>query len=111
LENQLVIVLCNLKPSKLKGVISEAMILCACSSESTELLTPPNESNIGDRVVVEGCDGAPVAEVNKKNKIFDQIAIDFKTNEMCIATYKQNLLSVPAKGFVRCKSLKNVDIR
>ncbi len=111
LKNQLVIVLCNLKHSKLRGVISEAMVLCAYKSDSIELLNPPGDSKVGDKVIVEGCDGEPVKEINSKNKVFEKIKLDLNTNEECVAIYKQKPLTVLGKGFIKCKTLRNANIK
>ena len=47
-----VLVLCNLKPQKLRGVKSHGMILCACNDDHTvvELLTPSGYASPGSRV-------------------------------------------------------------
>ena len=87
------------------------MVLCASSPEKTELLTPPNNSEIGDKISVKGFDGLPVNELNKKNKIFETVKPDLKTNENCIATYKGEALEVEGKGAVTCLTLKNTQIQ
>lgn len=57
-----VIVVCNMKKSKLKGVVSQGMVLCAEADggASVELLSPPAASQPGDRVVAQGVVPAPV---------------------------------------------------
>jgi aminoacyl tRNA synthase complex-interacting multifunctional protein 1 len=112
LKDRLVIVLCNLKASKLRGILSEAMVLCATESNTTELLMPPTGACTGDRITVDGycVDDEPV-EINKKNKIFEKVMIDLRTDENAIATYKQKPLTILGKGFVHCKSLKNAGIK
>ena len=53
--NRLVVVLCNLKPAKMRGVESQGMVLCASREEPKEVepLSVPEGSAPGDRVVVE----------------------------------------------------------
>ena len=44
-------VLCNVKASKKRGVVSRARLLRCCGSEgAAELLAPPSGSGPGDRV-------------------------------------------------------------
>jgi tyrosyl-tRNA synthetase len=53
MTNRKVLVICNMKPSKLKGIVSEGMVLCA-STEQVELLEPPAASKVGERVTFAG---------------------------------------------------------
>lgn len=53
MQNRLVVVLCNLKPAKMRGVLSEAMVMCASSPEKVEILLPPEGAAPGDRVTFE----------------------------------------------------------
>ncbi|KAJ3086909.1 Aminoacyl tRNA synthase complex-interacting multifunctional protein 1 [Quaeritorhiza haematococci] len=59
MKDRLVVVVCNLKPAKLRGVKSEAMVLAAFQPDETkvELVDPPRESRPGDRVWFEGYEG------------------------------------------------------
>ncbi len=100
-----------MKPTKFKGIISEAMILCASTPEKTEILIPPKNSAIGDRISVDGYSGEPAKEINKKNKIFDLIKVDLKTNENNVATYKGKPLEIVNKGVVTSLTLKNAQIQ
>lgn len=59
MENRLVVVLCNLKPAKLKGIESKGMVLCASvtnddDTKSVEPLVAPEGAIPGDIVYVEG---------------------------------------------------------
>ena len=59
MQNRLVVVLCNLKPAKLKGVESKGMVLCAsvANKDGTKFVEPlitPEGAAPGDRVHVEG---------------------------------------------------------
>ena len=53
MQNRLVVILCNLKPAKMRGITSEAMVMCASSPEAVEILAPPEGSQPGDRVVFD----------------------------------------------------------
>ena len=53
MQNRMVVVLCNLKPCKLKGVESCGMVLCASRDEpekEVEPLLAPEGSEPGDKV-------------------------------------------------------------
>lgn len=111
MQDRLVLLLCNLKPAKMRGVTSEAMVMCASTPEKVEILVPPENSVPGDRVVCQGFPGDPDPQLNPKKKIFEEVAPDLKTNDERIATYKGVPLEIPGKGFFRSDSLKNVQIK
>lgn len=57
MQNRMVILLCNLKPAKMRGVVSQAMVMCASSPEKVEILAPPHGSVPGDRIVFDAFPG------------------------------------------------------
>ena len=59
MQNRKAILMCNLKPSKMRGIMSEAMVMCASTPEKVEILTPPEDSKPGDLVYVEGFERKP----------------------------------------------------
>lgn len=87
-----VIVLCNLKPIKVGGIVSEGMVICASNSDHTnvELLVPNVNSMAGDRVWFEGFnEDAPVEQLNPKKKIFDTLSADMTIGPDKLVVYKQ----------------------
>ena len=44
-------------PCRMRGVSSEAMVMCASSPENVEILDPPTGCVVGERVVCPGYDG------------------------------------------------------
>ncbi|XP_044177813.1 tyrosine--tRNA ligase, cytoplasmic-like [Acropora millepora] len=97
LEGRLVVVICNLKPVKMRGILSQAMLLAASitGSEGKRQVTPlcpPADCKPGDRVVVKGYEheiaGAPDEQLNPKKKIFETLQTDLLTNEDGVAEYK-----------------------
>lgn len=44
--------------NRMRGITSEAMVMCASTPDKVELLDPPIGSVPGDRVVVEGYEGS-----------------------------------------------------
>jgi tRNA-binding EMAP/Myf-like protein len=111
MQNRLVVCLCNLKASKLRGVLSEAMVLCASTPEKVELMVPPAGAQPGDRVTAAGFDGEPVAEINQKNNIFALCQPDLLTNDQLVGTYRGVALEVKGKGSIVSSTLKNVPIK
>lgn len=102
-----VVILCNLKPSKLRGYLSEGMIMCAKSEETMELLEPPANARPGDLVYCESYDRVPVEGGRDKKRLYDPLAPDMNTNDQLIACYKGSYLYIPEKGNIIAKSLKN----
>lgn len=111
MQNRLVVVLCNLKPAKMRGVMSEAMVMCASTPDKVEILCPPAGSVPGERVICDEYSGEPDSILPPKKKIFEQVAPDLKTDGSCNATYKSALLKVGDKGVVKSATLTNVQIK
>lgn len=114
MKDRLVVVLCNLKPAKLKGVESKGMVLCSSRDEPKEVepLAAPEGSKPGDKVVVEGYEGDNADEVlNPKKKVWDKLAVDLKTSEAGVAQWQGNNLVVADKGQVVSKKVKGAPIK
>uniref|UniRef100_A0A452QA70 Tyrosine--tRNA ligase n=1 Tax=Ursus americanus TaxID=9643 RepID=A0A452QA70_URSAM len=113
LQDRLVVVLCNLKPQKMRGVESQGMLLCASLEgvdRKVEPLDPPAGSAPGERVFVKGYEkGQPDEELKPKKKVFEKLQADFKTSEDCIAQWKQTNFMTKL-GCISCKSLKGGNI-
>ncbi|XP_021539339.1 tyrosine--tRNA ligase, cytoplasmic isoform X2 [Neomonachus schauinslandi] len=113
LQDRLVVVLCNLKPQKMRGVESQGMLLCASTEgvdRKVEPLDPPAGSAPGERVFVKGYEkGQPDEELKPKKKVFEKLQADFKTSEDCIAQWKQTNFMTKL-GCISCKSLKGGNI-
>uniref|UniRef100_A0A8C0CY09 Aminoacyl tRNA synthetase complex interacting multifunctional protein 1 n=2 Tax=Balaenoptera musculus TaxID=9771 RepID=A0A8C0CY09_BALMU len=111
MQNRMVILLCNLKPAKMRGVVSQAMVMCASSPEKVEILAPPNGSVPGDRITFDAFPGEPDKELNPKKKIWEQIQPDLYTNDECVATYKGAPFEVKGKGVCRAQTMANSGIK
>ncbi|XP_057683741.1 tyrosine--tRNA ligase, cytoplasmic-like [Corythoichthys intestinalis] len=113
LQDRMVLVLCNLKPQKMRGIESQAMLLCASiegDPRRVEPLDPPEGSSPGDRVFVEGHEaGKPDEKLNPKKKVWEKLQVDLKISEECTAQWKDNLLMTKL-GQITCKSLKGGNI-
>ncbi|KAA0188976.1 hypothetical protein HAZT_HAZT001504 [Hyalella azteca] len=111
MQDRLVVVLCNLKPAKMRGVTSQAMVMCASTPEKVEILTPPAGSVPGDLVEFDGFPRQPDAVLNPKKKIFESCAPDLQTNAERVAVYKNVAMRVPGKGVVTAESLAGVQVK
>ena len=58
MHDRLAIFLTNLKPAKMRGILSEGMIMCGSTPEEVEIIDPPEGASIGDLVSVEGYPGS-----------------------------------------------------
>lgn len=41
MQDRYIVVFCNLKPAKMRGILSEGMVMCASTPEKVELMVPP----------------------------------------------------------------------
>lgn len=57
MQNRMAVLLCNLKPAKMRGVVSQAMVMCASSPDKVEILAPPSGSVPGERITFQGFPG------------------------------------------------------
>ncbi|XP_071506969.1 tyrosine--tRNA ligase, cytoplasmic-like [Diadema antillarum] len=113
LVDRTVVMLCNLKPQKMRGVESQAMLMCACREEPRQIepLCPPEGSAPGERVFFEGYEtNTPDEELKPKKKIFEKIQVDLKTSDDGTAVWQDKPFQTKL-GFVRAPTLKNATIR
>uniref|UniRef100_A0A0K2TKB4 Tyrosine--tRNA ligase n=1 Tax=Lepeophtheirus salmonis TaxID=72036 RepID=A0A0K2TKB4_LEPSM len=115
MKDRMVVVLCNLKPAKLKGIMSNGMVLCsskeADDSKAVEPLIPPQGSSAGDQAFIEGYeDGSPDDVLNPKKKVWDKLAVDFKTNEVGHAQWSGNNLCT-SKGQIVSKTIVGAPVK
>jgi methionine--tRNA ligase beta chain len=112
----LCVVFANLKPKKLGGVESEGMVMCGQNEEHTkvELMRPPEGSEIGDRIQLEGHSFPEECQavLNPKRKVEGKLLPLLKTNDKCEGLYN-GIKMVTAKGGDKpmvCKSVANGNI-
>lgn len=116
MKDRMVVVLCNLKPAKLKGIMSAGMVLCASKDDpkDVEPLHPPPGSKAGDRIVVESYeDGEPEEVLNPKKKVWEKLQVELKVNGEGRAQWEGNDLGVKGQdgSVVTAKRLTGVPIR
>jgi aminoacyl tRNA synthase complex-interacting multifunctional protein 1 len=91
MQGRKVVVVCNLKPVKMRGIKSCAMVLAASPKLKegevddhkgpVELVNPPADSKAGDRVFFEGWKGEPEGVLNPKKKIWETFQPGFTTTD------------------------------
>ncbi|XP_076831033.1 aminoacyl tRNA synthase complex-interacting multifunctional protein 1a [Brachyhypopomus gauderio] len=111
MQNRMAVLLCNLKPAKMRGVLSQAMVMCASSPDKVEILDPPSGAVPGDRVTFQGFPGEPDKELNPKKKVWEQLMPDLRTDDQCVATYKGAAFEVAGKGVCKAQSMSNSGIK
>jgi aminoacyl tRNA synthase complex-interacting multifunctional protein 1 len=110
--NRVAVFLLNLKPAKMRGIMSEGMIMCASTPELVEIIVPPEGVTIGERVTVEGYPGVPDDVLNPKKKTWEQIQPELRIDSNGLATYKGALWKIEGKaGVFKAPTLVNSPIR
>ncbi|ORY91082.1 hypothetical protein BCR43DRAFT_95568 [Syncephalastrum racemosum] len=119
LENKLVIVVSNMKPSKFRGIRSEGMLLAASSPASSEgaqsqqqqldrveLLHP--QGDIGERVLLESVEpaGEPDPVLKPKQNVFPEVAEHLRTDEQGVVRYKGHAL-VTTAGLIKASLINS----
>ena len=91
MQGRKVVVVCNLKPVKMRGIKSSAMVLAASPKIKegevddhkgpVELVNPPADAKAGERVYFEGWQGEPEKVLNPKKKIWETFQPGFTTTD------------------------------
>jgi aminoacyl tRNA synthase complex-interacting multifunctional protein 1 len=91
MQGRKVVVVCNLKPVKMRGIKSAAMVLAASPrlkegeaddhKGPVELVNPPADAAAGERVYFEGWKGEPEKVLNPKKKIWETFQPGFTTTD------------------------------
>lgn len=91
MQGRKVVVVCNLKPVKMRGIKSCAMVLAASPPIAAgevddhkgpvELVSPPPGAKAGDRLNFQGWAGEPQVQLNPKKKIWETLQPGFTTTD------------------------------
>jgi len=110
MQDALVLVMCNLKPAKLRGIVSYGMVMCASETNGDErtvkLVDIPEGAQVGDRVTFPGLEGSPVPEMPKKRA--EKLLPGFNTNAEGVCCWENTPLTLEA-GVVS-SDLKNAGL-
>ncbi|XP_067663533.1 aminoacyl tRNA synthase complex-interacting multifunctional protein 1-like isoform X2 [Haliotis asinina] len=110
MQNRIAVFMCNLKPVKMRGVMSQGMIMCASSPDKVEILEPPPGVQPGDRVTFDGYPGNPDAQLNPKKKVWETLKPDIRTDSNKVANYKGAPFKIEGKGIVKAPTLPDAQI-
>ncbi|CAD5229193.1 unnamed protein product [Bursaphelenchus okinawaensis] len=111
MQNRLVVCLCNLKPVKMRGIESQAMVMCASSPEKVEIMEVPEGAQPGDFVTCEPFKHRPDGVLNPKKKIWEGVSVDLKVSLDGKAIYKDKELTVAGKGPMTAPTLRDVFVK
>jgi len=111
MQGRVGIFLLNLKPAKMRGVLSEGMIMCASSPEKVETLEVPAGAVIGDRVTCPSFPGEPDNQLNPKKKHWEAIAKDLAVKEDGVASYKGDPFTIGGKGCCTAPTMRQCIIK
>jgi len=105
LSGRLVCTVMNLKPSKLVGVLSSAMILAGSEGDKVRVVEPPAGSSIGDRLFLEGEQVSTDTPKTLNSKFWKAVVPEFKVQDGK-ATIKGKVV-VTSKGACSVPDLAN----
>ncbi|XP_023006265.1 probable methionine--tRNA ligase [Cucurbita maxima] len=111
MQNRKVCVLCNLKPASMRGIKSQAMVLAASNSDHTkvELVEPPKDANVGERIKFPGFEGEPDDVLNPKKKVWETLQVDLAINTEGVACFKDIPFNTSA-GICKVSSISSGSI-
>mmetsp|Transcript_27877 Transcript_27877/g.68544 ORF Transcript_27877/g.68544 Transcript_27877/m.68544 type:complete len:905 (-) Transcript_27877:84-2798(-) len=106
-----VVVVANMKPSKMRGVESQAMVLCGTGTDGkTELVVPPEGVPNGERVVFDKFPGDADDQLNPKKKVFEAVSPGFEITAEGVASY-QGCAFTTSKGVCKLTTLTAGNIK
>uniref|UniRef100_A0A8C6SW27 Aminoacyl tRNA synthetase complex interacting multifunctional protein 1b n=1 Tax=Neogobius melanostomus TaxID=47308 RepID=A0A8C6SW27_9GOBI len=112
LPGAMVVLICNVKACKLRGVVSRARLLCCGQSKDcVELLAPPPGSAPGDRVTFLNFPGEADKELQSKERVLERLLPDLSVDSKGVAQYQGCGFEVKGKGLCRAPTLTSCAIR
>ncbi|KAI0435336.1 hypothetical protein F5Y09DRAFT_293410 [Xylaria sp. FL1042] len=132
MQGRKVVVVANLKPVKMRGIKSCAMVLAASPrlkegevddhKGPVELVTPPADSKAGDRVCFDGWRGEPEGILNPKKKVWETFQPGFTTTDNLEVAFDGSAVEAAGKteigklttangGTCTVKTLKGATVR
>ncbi|CAL5366546.1 unnamed protein product [Camellia sinensis] len=90
LTNRRVVLITNVKPGKLRDIMSEGLVLCASSEDHSvvEPLIAPEGAKVGECISFSGHEGKPEDVLNPKKKQLEKITPHLFTDDKGVATFK-----------------------
>ena len=96
LQAENVVVLCNLKPRPVAGVMSAGMLMCASNDDAVVPLRPPAGAAVGEAVTFDGVEFRPDDPGNRASKALKKIGKFFKTDADGVATHEGKAFTTTA---------------
>ncbi|CCI46515.1 hypothetical protein ABG067_007127 [Albugo candida] len=112
--HRMVVVLCNLRTTKIAKHRSRGQILMVGNGKGgMELVEPPQEASVGERIVAKGEDVIePMTALHlKKYKVWESVGKDIKTNKKHEVLYKGFYPLSTSAGKCKVESLENASIQ
>ncbi|KAI0868915.1 hypothetical protein GGS24DRAFT_480566 [Hypoxylon argillaceum] len=110
MQGRKVVVVANLKPVKMRGIKSCAMVLAASPrlkegeaddhKGPVELVTPPVDAKAGERVCFDGWRGEPEGVLNPKKKIWETFQPGFTTTDALEVAFDGSAVEAAGKAEV-----------
>eukprot|EP00762_Andalucia_godoyi_P000754 ANDGO_03839.mRNA.1 putative methionine--tRNA ligase len=108
--NRLVVVICNLKPAKMRGIESFGMVMAASDDAHTIVVLPtvPDAAKPGERVSFEGFSGAADKQINSKK--LEKLLSGFRTDAAGVPNYNGKPFTTSAGPIGAC-AIPNGNVR
>ncbi|KAI0469499.1 hypothetical protein F4859DRAFT_486826 [Xylaria cf. heliscus] len=110
MQGRKVVVVANLKPVKMRGIKSCAMVLAASPrlkegeaddhKGPVELVSPPADAKAGERVCFDGWRGEPEGVLNPKKKIWETFQPGFTTTDSLEVAFDGGVVEAAGKAEV-----------
>lgn len=114
LRNRSCVVLCNLKPVNMRGITSQAMLLCVSKDDAIAILEPSENDPPGTPVSFENVPRTPADQLKPKKKTFEKVAERFECQKYIagLATNSSGFLKlVTPQGQVKNTLLADGQVR
>ncbi|CAI7792300.1 unnamed protein product [Closterium sp. NIES-53] len=98
MQGMRVVVLTNVKPGKVRDVVSAGLVLCASNEDHTVCrpLQPPEGAAIGEKITFAGVDGKPEEVLNPKKKLFEKLQPFLRTDGTGVAMFQDTPMMTTA---------------
>ncbi|CAI5465887.1 unnamed protein product [Closterium sp. Yama58-4] len=93
-----VVVLTNVKPGKVRDVVSAGLVLCASNEDHMVCrpVQPPEGAAIGEKITFAGVDGKPDEVLNPKKKLFEKLQPFLRTDGTGVAMFQDTPMMTSA---------------
>ncbi|GJD10761.1 Tyrosine--tRNA ligase, cytoplasmic [Galdieria sulphuraria] len=94
LVSRKVLVLCNLKAKKMRGIESKGMLLCGSTKDKSKVepLSPPEHTQVGELVYFDGVEMKPTESGKQATQSFERIVDFLKTDSKGVALLESRSL-------------------